>query len=299
MYYDLLGDQECKGARKKMKAVYIKTICIVAIGLFFFSSSAFAQNAELKLLFEQDGQPIVLEKLMVNILDTKTKAVLYSQLVPDNSLVLPTNVEIPELFDVELSFDGRDLKFEEVQKEHFNGEWVIDYTDYGKKKGNCKGLLTIFTVTFRPEGRAGTISSIGQCLPLEAVSVKTGELKLTFEQDGKPLAVKKISLDILDSKTDAILHTLKASGNVIPIPVDVDLPESFDVRVIFDDKELKLNDLNRNFFDGDWVVGFRDYKKRQQKCKGLLRIFRTDFHITGKAGVYWLVSECLPNVEKR
>lgn len=137
--------------------------------------------------------------------------------------------------------------------------------------------------------------AIGVCIVAlsVAVSAQQRKLSLVFEQEGEPLAVKNIQFEIIDPKTSIVLRSFEAIEGVVSFASDTSMPSSFDVRMIFNENKLVLPNLNVNFLDGEWTIGFRDYRNQRKQCKSVLRIFRIDFHLTGREGVYWLVSLCL------
>lgn len=124
--------------------------------LFAFISGIFAQTPEVKVIFKLNGEEIKVQDFKVSIFEKESNVKIKDLETKDNIIIVPSEFNNCENFDVRVFFNKYKLTFPDFTKSHFNNEWILDVTDpinqtvKSKNKGQKKKLIKQYSITFHP-----------------------------------------------------------------------------------------------------------------------------------------------------
>jgi hypothetical protein len=139
------------------------TVIIVAIMSFYLAMLPFSTKAQtecVKIKFEIDGKEIVGEKFKV-LIDADGQIIEPKLL--KNGFIVPPEVNNWQKIELRVVFREYDLRFSQLTKYHFDGEWIIGVNNPPFKEQSDlplwkdgKELRLIYYIEFHPNNAEGT-----------------------------------------------------------------------------------------------------------------------------------------------
>ena len=141
----------------------------------FLAGSGSGQSPQVKLVFTENGEHLVVHDLLVDIVSTKTNKTALTLQTRGENIVVPPNLGTLGRFNVRLTFNRFTILLPGLNETFFENEWQIDVGESvprkkTKKKGGravsaCKNKARIFRVVFYPTNGEGLWWLLSDCVP--------------------------------------------------------------------------------------------------------------------------------------
>ncbi len=137
-----------------------------------------------------------------------------------------------------------------------------------------------------------------------SAAAQSDRVKLVFMENGKPLEVCDLAVDIVSIQTGKVLLSLSTSKDGVLVHPELATLGEFNAHISFSQYKLIVPNIDRDYFDNEWIIDVIEVLPQKgfpteniANCGKLLRTFRVVFRPSKEEGFWWLIGDCSPSKE--